>query len=132
MRDKIIEFLSRRPGERVSLSDIAKGIGKDLSFELAVIVCNLIPENIVEMRINVISPTTSYMFGEYNSILDVPDSLDCNGEKIIITPDFIHSVFISKLKCSVCGGCNGDDDFGPWESDHQIGCPMDPNNPPWL
>jgi hypothetical protein len=35
---------------------------------------------------------------------------------------------LPKEKCRVCGGDEGEDQFGPFNYDHQSGCPEDLNN----
>ena len=35
-------------------------------------------------------------------------------------------------KCDICGGDTGEDEFGPFNYPHKIGCPEDPSHPPWL
>jgi uncharacterized paraquat-inducible protein A len=38
----------------------------------------------------------------------------------------------AEQRCDICGGDTREDEFGQVYYPHKIGCPEDPNHPPWL
>jgi hypothetical protein len=69
-------------------------------------------------------------------------SQDCKEEflQLLKTEEVLPVSFLAgdlnnippKEKYRVCGGDEVEDQFGPFNYDHQSGCPLDPNSPPWL
>jgi hypothetical protein len=73
------------------------------------------PIGVVRIQNNVGSSYNKEMFMEEEVIPEIVNDI----EK--------QEIEDNKNRCDICGGDSGEDDLGPFEYEHKLGCPDDPN-----